>query len=139
MTVQVAVEELLAAVIVTGVEAFTASVVRVTEAVVAPAGIVTAAGTTTSAEELLRVTTNPLGPALPSIVTVSTVVLPPTTGLGVAVTLVKDAGLIINVVSVRVEPDTAVMTAVRGVETGLVVTARVYIVWNAATVIEDGI
>ena len=93
-----AVEVPKVAVIVTGVDTVTALVVRLAVTVAAPESTFTDAGTTTSALELLRVTTDPAGPALPFKVMVRVVAFPPTTGFGLAAIAESTAGVKVSVV-----------------------------------------
>jgi len=120
------------AVVVTG------EVVTVNAAVVAPAATVTDDGT--DAFELLdvRLTTFPPLAAAPLRVTVPVADVPPTTAVGDTVTLVRAAGLTVNVAVFDVPFSVAVIVGLLVAATASVVMVKVAVLDPPATATEPG-
>jgi hypothetical protein len=117
-----------------GVFADTGVVVIVKVALVAPAAIVTLAGTRAADVLLLNVTTAPPVGAAPVKVTVPVELLPPTTAVGLVVTDDKDTGAITVSVALWMTPSVPVITDDVLLATALVVTTKVADVLPAGTV-----
>jgi len=126
------------AVIVAVALAPTAVVETLNVALVEPAGTVTEAGTVAAALFDASVTVvPPVGAALFNV-TVAVEGLPPTTLVGLRVTLETSNGLIVKVAVLLAPPRVAVTVAVAAEPTRLVVTVNVPVVEPAATVTEAG-
>jgi hypothetical protein len=104
-----------------------------------PAGTVTVAGTVAAMMLLLvRVTTNPDGPASPDNLIVSVLFVPPFTDVGFKVTAVTAAACTVNVAGFAT-PRNLPTTCTRAFAlTGLVVTVNVAVFCPAGTVTETG-
>ena len=100
-------------------------VLIVNEADVAPAGIVTFAGTVALELEELRVTTDPPGPAGPLRVAVPVADVPPTTDVGATTRLVSAGVATVRLAVWLVFPSVPVIVKDIRVETGTVVTVNV--------------
>ena len=126
------------AVIVAEAFAATAVVVTLNVAEVDPAGTVTVAGTV--AEALFDASAMEIPPvgAAALIVTVPTEATPPTTLVGLRVTLLTLSGLTVSVAVLLAPPRVAVTVAVAEEPTTLVVTVKVPVVAPAATVTVAG-
>ena len=129
------------AVMVVEVEVVTTKCVTVNVAVVAPAGTVTEAATVAAeVDELLRVTTLPLGPAGLLRVTVPVIVTlqPPTTVEDDKARLDTVAAVIVSVEVTDALPIVAVMVALAFADTATVVTVKVPVLAPAAIVTDAG-
>jgi hypothetical protein len=116
----------------------TAVVVIVKVPVVAPAAMVTLAGTVAEVELLDSVTTRPPVGAAEPMVAVPVLELPPATLVGETVSPVKAGGVIVNVAVAEVLLAVAVIVSVVLVATAVVVTVNVPVVAPAAKVTEVG-
>ncbi len=112
----------------------TALVVIVKVPVVAPAAMVTEAGTVALVELLDRVTTRPPVGAAEPMVAVPVLEAPPATLVGETVMLVRAGGVMVRVAVADVLLALAVMVAVVFAATGVVDTVKVAVVAPAATV-----
>ena len=140
LTVRVAVLvfPLYAAETVTTVSALTAEVVTVNVALVAPAAMVTLAGTEAAAEtELESETTAPPAGAAPFRVTVPVELTPPITEVGLSEIVLMAAALTVRV-AVVAPLYVAVMVAVCTEATGLVLIEKLVDIAPAATVTDPG-
>jgi len=104
---------------------------------VAPAGTVAGLWTVAALLSEAKVTEAPFGPALPVRVTVPVELLPPTTVVGLSVTVETPAAVTVSVAVTEFAVSEAVMTELEFDATGSDVTVAVAVVAPAATVTED--